>query len=55
MCLDFADALANPMKYLSEKEKRTEQLKKLEMEEGVKENGENAQVNGMYLNNCQNL
>ncbi|XP_057303429.1 1-phosphatidylinositol 4,5-bisphosphate phosphodiesterase beta-1-like [Hydractinia symbiolongicarpus] len=40
---DFADALANPMKYLSEKEKRTEQLKKLEMEEGVKENGENTQ------------
>ncbi|XP_047138767.1 1-phosphatidylinositol 4,5-bisphosphate phosphodiesterase beta-4 isoform X1 [Hydra vulgaris] len=30
---DFADALSNPMKYLSEKEKRTQQLEAFEFEE----------------------
>ena len=31
--LDFADALANPMKYISEKEKRSQQLEALMVED----------------------
>ena len=36
--IDFADALANPMKYLSEKEKRTQQLEALMMMDEQEQN-----------------
>ena len=35
ICTDFADALANPIQYLSENEKRTQQLEALLMDESA--------------------
>lgn len=37
MILDFADALANPIQYLSENEKRTQQLEALLMDEDAED------------------